>query len=307
MKTTSLFLEDCIVARLGVEAYQLPILSEAVHYKIQNILDGDHPIENKLPMIVKEARRLLATGESSGFENDKPKRGSSRAVYFPKEKREIMLDGKKASVPTAVKIAFRGTLDPHTNHTMLLGEMQNQVEADPGITGDYGIIRQTQPGNYETNPNGVLVPVFDAHPEYHHLEMGKIEKFNANDFREATKTKDFPKGIAFSHMTDTMRYIHADANSEYHWSRRTDEDHERIMHHPFVSNMINMMLDSDMHPGDLAPRNMGIWVHPHTKTRHPVIADYGATKEVLRHYVNARRNMWKKQQYSNWKNGRYGW
>lgn len=186
-------------------------------------------------------------------------------------------------------------MDAHHGEETLLGEDQNQVESDHYLNNSYGVLRHTPEkgeGHYQTNPHGILAPVFDSHHEHHHLEMGRVEKFNAKDFREATKTKDFPKGIIHPEFMNVMEYHHDLMNGRKPIS--TEERMEKISQHPFVESALSMMADSGMHPGDLSPRNMGIWHHPVTGEKHPVIIDWGFNKEIAQKYMKARTNISKK-------------
>lgn len=299
MKPFKLFLEDA--GELG--AYGHPIISEELHREIKNILDSQ-TIEprNKLNSITKTARRLLTAGEDTGFEDSKPKKGSSRAVFFPSEPKSIQLDGKQVKIKTAVKIAFPGMLDRFTGDNMLLGEHQNQVESDPDVSGTYGIITEKTPGVFETNENGVLVPTFGAHPEYHHVEVGRIEKYNSDDLRKYTKNKDFKRGLSHNEIYHALNHLHQESHGKSWYLGNMSRDHiEDVLNHEHVRNLAAMMFDSGMHPADLRPGNMGIFTHPTTKVRHPVIADYGFTNHIANLYHKARMNQFKKAQYDAWK------
>lgn len=286
--------------------YGLPILSEEIHHAIKEILDSSAtPVDNKLAMIAKEARRLIKEGRPTGFENDKPLKGSSRAVFFPTDHKLIELDGQRIHVPTAVKIAFPGQLDKHTGHNMLLGEMQNYNES----TTDHAVIRPIhghtnirvagQGPKFETNPDGVTAPILSTHPDMHYLEMGRADKFNAKDLREYTKHPDFKKGVSHQEIKKAMEYHHAIANGQHlsYYQDRDSELHEKISEHPHVMNMLNAMHNMGMHPADLTPRNMGIWTHPLTGTRHPVMIDYGFSTELGKMYQKARMALYKRPSY----------
>lgn len=298
MKTFKLYVEDAWEA--GV--YGAPVLSEELHHEIKNILDSkDIDPKHKLNLFTKKARALLISGQNTGLEDAKPKKGSSRAVFFPSEAKSINLDGKQVNVKTAVKIAFPGKLDRYTGDSMLLGEHQNQVESDPDISGTYGIITEKTPGIFKTNENGVLVPTFGSHPEHHHVEVGRIEKYTADDLRNYTKNKDFKKGISHSEMYDALNHLYQESHGKTHWTKMSPDHIEDVLNHDHVRNVAAMMFDSGMHPGDLSPRNMGVFVHPVTKVRHPVIADYGFTNHIANLYNKARNNLMKKNAYDNWR------
>lgn len=292
MKTFKQFKDIEIVINEDVE-YDLPytVLSEEVHEKIKSILDNDtRPASTKLTDVTRTVRKLIASGEDTGLEDSKPKKGSSRAVFFPTEHKRIILDGKEAYVPTAVKIAFPGQLDKHTGHHMLLGEMQNQLEADGYVQNHHAVIRHLDGNNYETNPHGVLMPVFSNHPEHHYLEMGRAEKHNSPDFRTFTKNKQFPKGIKYSDMQAVLRGEYDDAfsrNDSFRMSKISN--HDEVLEHPHTQNMLDAMYSMKLHPADFVGGNIGIWTHPHTGVKHPVVVDYGFDSKIGELYYKARK------------------
>lgn len=279
------------------------IVSEELHKKLQDILDAetDHP-EYKLNVFTQHVRKLLKNGEDTGLQDDKPKKGSSRAVFFPKDGKRITIDGKETNMPTAVKIAFPGQLDKYRkNNERLLGEHQNEVESDHFIRNHYGMLRETDENQYKTNHEGVLAPVVGNHPEYHHLEMGKVSPMVKSKFKQITKSKSHPTGLSFDDMYHGLNKEYADAHGQHYGAppSYTEEKHEKTMEHPFVQNLHDMMLNSGMHPGDLRPANMGIWTHPHTGKEYPVVSDYGFNTDIAKHYQERRKRMYnaKTQRY----------
>jgi hypothetical protein len=266
----------------------MTILSEAIHAELQDILDREHGASTKLNEVARRARHLIASGQDTGFADDKPKKGSSRAVFFPKEPKKIILDGKETYLPTAVKIAFPGKLDKYTGDSMLLGEHQNQLEADHHIQRHYGMLIPVGHNQYETNPNGVLAPVMESHPDHHYLEMGHCSAYNAKDLREHTKDARFKKGISHAELQEHMLSEYRSAHGESHYG----SGHPDLIHSDHANNMIDAMHSMGLHPGDLSPRNMGIWTHPHTGHKHPVILDYGFSTDIANLYSRARRKMY---------------
>jgi hypothetical protein len=275
------------VTEAYMQMYQ--IISEEIHPEIKSILDSESiPTHQIFKSVSKKLSDLGKQGQDSGIENSKPKKGSSRAVYFPKDHKEITVDGTKTKTPTAIKIAFEGQLDKHHGEDTLLGQDQNRLESDHHINRHYGVLGHDENGNYKTNHDGVLAPVFESHAEGHHLEMGRVEKYNAKDLANHTKNKEFPKGLTHHQIIDSMEYEHKCAHGQH---ALEPKDHDKVIEHPYVSNMVSMMHDSGMHPGDLDPRNMGVYVHPVTGHRHPVIIDYGFSNDIAKKYRKARHNM----------------
>lgn len=271
------------------------ILTEEVHEQIQSIMDSDKiSSANKLSAVSKKAKELIKAGKETGLESDKPKKGSSRAVFFPKEHKEITVDGVKTKSPTAVKIAFAGQLDKHHGEDTTLGEDQNEKESDHQINNNYGILhKHAHKETYGSNDHesgGVLAPVFSTHPENHHLEMGRVTPADSKSIAEATKHKHFPKGLKHEEIFDAMGHEHASAHGQRFHSK-FDEDHlERVKEHPWCEHAISMMHDSGMHPGDLNKRNMGIYHHPVTGKKHLAIIDYGFSSDIAKKYTKARMN-----------------
>lgn len=281
------------------EHYQ--ILSEELHKHLQSILDEPETsstsldASQKMNRFTKAARGLIKKGEDTGLTEDKPKKGSSRAVFFPKEDKPVTIDGTPTKAKTVVKIAFPGHLDRYRKyHERLLGEQQNDVESDPFTSNTHGMLRENDDGTYSTNPHGVLAPVLGRHPDHHYLEMGHVSPMKKSDFQRLTRTESHPKGIKFDEMYDALNreYHNAHGSTYYSGKKVSDEEHERIMRHPFVEHMNNMMNDTAFHPADINPKNMGIWRHPVTGAEHPVISDYGYTTQIAREYAKRRQRMW---------------
>lgn len=271
-------------------------INEELHDHLQKVLDMDtrYP-EKKLTSFSTTARRLLKSGEDTGLESDKPKKGSSRAVFFPKDGRHVHIDGKPVHMPTAVKIAFPGELDKYkTAGERLLGEHQNEVEADHFTRNHYGMLREEDEGHYSTNHHGVLAPVVGNHHEHHYLEMGKVSPLTKSKFQQLTKTDSHPNGLKFDDMYHALNKEYSDAHGNHYSVPKghTEEKHDHIMQHPFVSNLHDMMLNTGMHPGDLRSANMGVWKHPHTGQEHPVVSDYGFNTDIAKRYQERRRRAW---------------
>lgn len=290
-----------LTGRLVESEDGLPILTEEFHPEIRSIMDSeDLPIHHKLNQISKKLRELNKRGEFSGIENSTPRKGSSRAVFFSKDPEEIEIDGQKAHVMTATKIAFPGQLDKYTGDSMLLGEHQNIKEMDYHIQRHYSVLTPTdKDGSFKYNPHGVVFPILTDHNNgYHWLRSVKLDKFSSKDMQNHTKNSEFPKGITQKDFSDTLNYHH----DECHGSRNrtySQEEHEKfakLSEHPFVDSAISMMHDVGMHPGDISPKNMGTFVHPITGARHPVILDYGFDENIEKLYSKARKKYGVEQQ-----------
>lgn len=274
----------------------LPMVSEEIHQSVQAVLDADHiPVQHKLNHVAHAIKRAVANGDDHGLQDGKPKKGSSRAVFFPKEPTKINLDGKEAHVHTALKVAFPGQLDRHNKSGALLGEHQNMAEGDHFTNHHYGIISEKGEHDgvkhFETNHDrGVLAPMIHSHEEGHHLLMGKIDPIKAGDFKSLTKTAEHPKGITHQELYDNMNHHHQQAHGLKHYGPTSQKRIDEVDNHPLVEKMNDYVGMTGAHPADLTKRNMGVWTHPHTGEKHIVVSDYGFTGEVAKHYHAARKN-----------------
>lgn len=278
------------------------IITEEIHKELQSILDqpetdrGDYPAvmrhQNKLNTFVKKFKSLSANNEDTGLQDDKPKKGSSRAVFFPSEARQIHIDGKPAAQHTAVKIAFPGTLDRYTGSNKLLGEHQNEIESDNYTRKAHSMLVEGKEGHYTTNEDGVTAPVLGSHPDSHWLEMAKADNMTGAKFKSLTKTDTHPKGLDFKKFVDVLQHGHAEAHGQRHYTDMMGHEMDHIRQHPLFQNTQDFMYATDNHPGDLRMQNYGVWKHPVTGKEYPVIRDYGFSNHIAGLYTKARRKQW---------------
>ena len=266
------------------------IIQEELHPELRNVIDNPNlPAHHKHNAMVRLYRTLLKKGMETGLADTKPKKGSSRAVYFPSEPDDITIDGQKTKMRSVLKIAYPGRLDPYNKTGLLFGEHQNIAEGNRHLQDSYGMLKLNEDGTYKTNPNGILAPVIHAHESGHYLHMGQISPIRAGDFRNLTKTEDFPKGISHNEFYDACNHEFDEANG---YRNRFSDDYaeklEKIKEHPLTSMAISFSFHHGTHPGDFVKGNMGIWEHPVTGSKHIVISDYGADANLVREYNRAR-------------------
>lgn len=270
-------------------------ISEELHHELQSILDepthdsNSKFATNKFNKFSKKVRDLSKSGQDTGLQDGKPKKGSSRAVFFPRDPKSITIDGVKTQQPTAVKIAIHGNLDKHTGHHMLLGELQNEAEGDHYLHQQHGILHEVSPGVYKHNPNGVLIPKLGEHPENHWLESAKAEKLSGSKFTALTKTASHPKGLKFNEFKQAL----VDSHREAHGQPTSGQDLEHVRSHPLYQHVEDYMHESGMHPDDLDASNMGVYKHPVTGKEQVGITDAGFTNEIAKLYSKARRNKYR--------------
>lgn len=272
------------------------IKSLDLHPDIQKHLDEheDKPYTRSLlSKISSTAKKLIKAKQDTGLENDKPKKGSSRAVFFPRKPHSYKLDGKDVKSHSVVKIAFHGDLDSHTGDPETLGVHQNRTESDYFAQKQWGIIKPKEhphSGEYETNhDSGVLAPVFDSHPDNHWIHQGRVRSFKPGEFKHLTKTPEFPKGISHDDFHKTLMYHHEMAHGRLTSNEKHKAEFEHLSNHPFIAKALDFTQTMGQHPGDYNKRNMGVFEHP-DGSLHPVISDYGFSHEVAKLYAKARKN-----------------
>jgi hypothetical protein len=187
------------------------ILTEELHQEAKEILNADLPKETKYSHFTKKIRSLVKNGESTGLTDDKPKKGSSRAVHFLEEPHKCKIDGVETSMPTVLKVAFHGTLDKYLpKDTALLGEEQNSHES---TTSHYhGVVssRGNHDGSdFKFDPNGFAPPLIDHASDYSWIHVGKVDPIDAKTFKSLTKTDKFPQGITHDQFYHALEH-HAD-------------------------------------------------------------------------------------------------
>lgn len=265
------------------------LITEAeIHPDIMAAAGANFSKHYRFSHVTKTMRGLVKKGLPTGMANDKPAKGSSRAVFFPEEDHKVKIDGQEHAVPHVVKIAFSGTLDKHLPHDHpLLGQMQNEHESS--VSFHHSVLKRIGHNEFETNDDGFLPPHFDNHDDHHWMQVGKIEKIDTKGFKEATKTDDFPKGITHKQFYSAVNHEWEASNGRTAWMPK-DKDHEKLCEHPLVNRAINFCLNTDTHPGDFVARNMGVWHNPATGQKHIVAADAGFSKTVAKAYQTARQN-----------------
>jgi uncharacterized coiled-coil protein SlyX len=275
--------------------FQHVILQEELHQELKDVLARDavnsYQKHQKFNTLTKRIRSMVKDNVDTGLTDDKPKKGSSRAVMFHSEPTKVKIDGIETSMPTVSKIAFSGQLDKHlpADHE-LLGEAQNNHEHE--VAKHYGVLEKIGDNEYRTREgHPFMPPVLDGHDNGSWLHVAKIDPLDAKSMREATKTAEFPKGISHTELVDAVTHHFKEAHGESSWSKHPKEHLENLMEHPLVESAFNMCMDTDTIPSDFGKRNLGIWNHPVTGRKYVVASDAGFSRNVMRAYSKARQNM----------------
>ena len=277
------------------------MIKEELAKPIKDVIDNPNiPSHDKHASMAKLLKSMLHKGIDTGLADSKPKKGSSRAVYFPSDPDDLTIDDTPTKMHSVLKVAFPGELDKYNDSGLLLGEHQNLHEGSHHIQHDYGVLRHVGDNKFETNHDGILAPVIHSHEDGHYLHMGKVDPISAGEFRELTKNEDFPKGISHQEFYNAVNHEYGDANSMTPRNPYSEDRMKKLKDHPLVSSAISFSLDTQTHPIDFDKRNMGVWSHPVTGQKHIVISDYGASADVLNEYKKSRLKQMRSKRNYGW-------
>ena len=276
------------------------MITEELHPDIKSKLSltNTYPA-TRFTELTKTVRTLIKSGQDTGLTDDKPKKGSSRAVMFAKEPARVKIDGVDAELPHVLKMSFHGSLDKYReggSMSPLLGDMQNMHEIDHA---HHSVLVKQDDGTFRTNPRGFLPPIIDHHSDGHWMSVGRVSPVTSTEFKQLTKHADFPKGITANEFRAGLIYhtnaAHGKETPDYMLNRVSTDRAEKLIDHPLVQKAIDFTIESNTNPYDFGNRNLGIWEHPVTKERHIVAADAGFSNNVMKAYTRARMNMAKRR------------
>ena len=267
------------------------VLTEELHPELKQTLENNDSISKhyRFSSLAKKVRSLISTGTPTGLTDDKPKRGSSRAVMFHSEPTKVKIDGIETEMPTVSKIAFSGRLDKHLPHDHeLLGEAQNNHEHE--VARMHGVLEKIGDNEYRTRDgHPFMTPVLDGHDNGSWLHVAKIKPLDAATMKEATKTDEFPKGITQKELVESLNHHFALAHGKKHYSSMNKDRLDKLIEHPLVDSAFSMCLDTATLPSDFSSRNLGVWEHPVSKRKYIVASDAGFSRDVATLYQKARK------------------
>ena len=262
------------------------ILTEELHPEIHQLLGAhinSYDRRSKITSIANRVRELTERGEQPGLTDDKPKQGSSRAVFFTTDHHEAKIDGVPAKIPHVIKIAIRGTLDRYRQPTApLLGEMQSLHEIES--SKEHSVLTKGEDGNFTTNPHGFLPPLIDHEHRGKWMSVVKIAPITSRKFTELTKTPDFPHGLTHKTFLNAISYHYDNAHG---YTNMSDPHMDDLILHPLVNNVLRYCAKTNTVPHDFERRNLGIWQHPVTGQEHIVASDAGFSFKVMLAYQAA--------------------
>lgn len=253
------------------------IINEELDKKLETMLNTQGHVGSKIEHMI-----------NTGHENTG--NGSSRRYFKLKSPKKIILDGQPVEIPHGVKLAQRGDLDNYHNHSPL-GNLQNANESQL-IYRPHSVIipHPTKPGEYVTNPRGVLAPVFKSHEGGDWLEMGHVtplEKFSSDEKYTLMHSKAMPD-VTHSDIQQALFRLEF---TKHNPMSDIGQYHRQILNtHPVANGLARLVAHTGLGGTDLVEDNWGVWQHPITKKMHPVVLDYGASTDLLSKYRAARIN-----------------
>lgn len=263
--------------------FHLHTIYEEIHPSIQRALNMSVP-KKVLEKTYDAIGSLHNTGEESGLNLKTRKDGSSRTVFDTTEPKNIVVDNQPVNLKTVVKIVHENPLDMYNDTGDILGIHQNKREANEDLIKAHSVLTPIGNNSYKTNKKGVFAPVVSVSNRFNSLEMAKVEPFNHEDFERYTADKNNPTGL---HHYGVLRVIHGEIDGdESHRKSMGDRYYNSVLNHPFTQRVIKAVKESGLATDDLGINNWGIFEHPVTKERIPVISDYGMTPELAQHYKN---------------------
>lgn len=276
--------------------FQGSLVLEALHPELQEVAADGSGWRSKQNRMAAKIRELTKRGEKTGIENNMPK-GSSRAFLIHTDQHPVEIDGKATTMPTGTKVAIRSHLDPHHDHAYYggsLGQLQNRAEnADGYINRAYRVLHEEgNTGKFKTNDEGIFPPLVDHdwdNDEWSHV--GVARNVGAGEFRELTKTPEFPKGISHSDFVRATVRNHLKTQGRYWGGGDAEEARlDKINEHPLVQQFNHFHTEYGSSPADYAQKkNMGVWEHPVTGKKYIVARDHGFGSDVEQAYGKAMR------------------
>lgn len=183
--------------------------------------------------------------------------GSSREYYRVKTPEHITLDGEKVPVDTGIKVAYKGKFGVDVAKT------QNQNESRPELNNHY-IIKKDEHGNYHTNENGIILPTLDHDKNNNWVHTLHVEPLSdKTKLQDYTKTESHPNGISGDDVEKA--FLVRNGKSD----------------HPFIKKVKDFADAHNIAYRDIHGENVGIFTHPITKKKYPVLLDHGVTNGLL--------------------------
>ena len=277
------------------------IIVENLHPELQDIVHAKTTHKAKQVQLSQKIKELSLRGEKLGIERNMPK-GSSRSYLKHTDDKDVEVDGKKTKLPVGTKVAIKSSLDVWHNKDdhggFSLGALQNEAEAgDHYVNSRYRILTKDSdhPHKFVSNhEHGIFPPLIDHDHENHEWShVGHVEDITGKQFRDMTRSKDYPLGVSHKDFYDTLMRRHNENNGR-HWtgSKGREELLNKLDNHPLIKKFHAYHDETGNSPSDYHQLgNLGIWRHPDGSS-HIVARDHGFTNDVANAYKTARMKMY---------------
>ena len=207
------------------------------------------------------------------------KHGSTRAVYFPTNKRKIILDNIETEIETVLKVAKPHKKGIDTNSK--LGKLQNKIEISLSKT-EYNIFTKNLDGSFTTNHNGILATIIEHDVNNNWVEMLRVvNPMTIPIFNEFTGGEGFPAGLFYPDVDLSVKDYYRKLikkENEIMADLIDEEKYKIIIQHPWIKIYLSMVVKYGIYPSDFSLRNLGYIIHPISKQKYMVICDYGYTE-----------------------------
>lgn len=263
-------------------------IEEAINQKITDLLGSNkhHPLK-KYDAMTKLITTIKKSGDSTGFTENKPLQGSSRAVFFPSDPEQVNIDGVDTTHHVALKVAApHPTLDApgirrvSKQGDLLLGHLQNKHEGDVNTHKAHSVLAPIdgKPNHFQYNPNGFIAPTFGVGEDHSFHLAGVARDIEDGDFERLTTTEHFPTGISVVKFANGVKMA---KNKQVDYD---DPDPTHITNHPLVKSAVKFANDTGSAIIDFRGQNLGVWKHPVSGKEHIVLRDSGYSDAASREY-----------------------
>lgn len=282
---------------LNFKEFMTHVIVESLHPELQDVVNTAGSRKTKQSLIASKIKELTSRGESTGIEGNMPK-GSSRAYMKHAEPHGIEVDGTATTMRTGTKVAIKSPIEkyhsPHRFDDMSLGQLQNHAEnGDHWINSSYRTLKHEGGNKFTSNHDTGIFPPLVNHDDLNHhwSHVGHVDNVSGSQFKQLTKTKEFPQGITHGEFVASMNRFHNRNHGKY-WEGHADNEKkiDRVDQHPLVQKFQDYHGNTGHPPYDLGQiKNMGVWTHPVDGTKHIVARDHGYSTTVSEAYQAAFR------------------
>lgn len=208
------------------------------------------------------------------------KQGSTRTVYFPINKKKIILDGIETEVETILKVVKPHSFLEKDSDSPEFGKKQNKLEIKLSKT-KYSKFIKNQDGSFISNKNGILCPIINYDDNNNWIEMIRLTSnpMTIPIFNRFSAAEKFPAGLFFDDVISCvkqyfLKFLADDV--EFPPDYISTEKMELLITHPFIETYISLMKEFNIIPMEFNHKNLGLILYP---TESIAICDYGIDVE----------------------------